>query len=192
MFYKLYSPEIDFLMLGACNFSFSKMDKNKIHNNMYSIDSTTDRVYGSHANYYSLKGAKMMFGYRYANMNYFDKNYYVIFDKLKGSAFICYPNLVVSDISTSDINHIYPFFSAAEDNYYKKCFINFQFTDYYFIYLNILLKNKSIPIEQHDDYKSYMNKVIQNYFFNNELSKKIKDRLPWDFFSIDDIKYIIQ
>ena len=58
--------------------------------------------------------------------------------------------------------------------------------------LDFLKPNKSIPIEQHDDYKSYMNKVIQNYFFNNELSKKIKDRLPWDFFSIDDIKYIIQ
>jgi hypothetical protein len=192
LFTKVYNPDIDFLMLGACNFSFYKMNKDSVVNNMYSIDELSTRVYGSHANFYSLNGAKLMFNYRCSNMDFFDKNYHYIFNKLKNKSFICYPNLVVSDISTTDINHPYPFFSIAEENYYNKCFVNFKFTDYYFIYLNIILKNKNIPIEKNDDYKSYMNKVIYNYFYNDNLSNKIKDRLVWDFFTIEDIKNIIQ
>ena len=192
LFTKVYNPDIDFLMLGACNFSFYKTSKDSIVNNMYAIDETSSRVYGSHANFYSLNGAKIMFNYRCSNMDFFDKNYQYIFNKLKNKSFICHPNLVVSDISTTDINHEYPFFSIAEENYYNKCFVNFKFTDYYFIYLNILLKNKNIPIEKNDDYKSYMNKVIYNYFYNDNLSNKIKDRLVWDFFTIEDIKNIIQ
>jgi GR25 family glycosyltransferase involved in LPS biosynthesis len=192
LFTDLYRPDIDFLMLGACNFSFSKVKPDLFVNNMYSINELSSRVYGSHANLYSLNGAKFMFNYRCSNIDFFDKNYHVIFNKLKNSSFICYPNLVVSDISTTDINHQYPFFSIAEENYYNKCFINFKFTDYYFIYLNILLKNKNIPIEKNDNYKSYMNKIIYNYFYNDTLSKKIKERLVWDFFTIEDIKNIIQ
>jgi GR25 family glycosyltransferase involved in LPS biosynthesis len=192
LFTDLYRPDIDFLMLGACNFSFSKVKPDLFVNNMYSINELSSRVYGSHAILYSLNGAKIMFNYRCSNIDFFDKNYHVIFNKLKNSSFICYPNLVVSDISTTDINHQYPFFSIAEENYYNKCFINFKFTDYYFIYLNILLKNKNIPIEKNDNYKSYMNKIIYNYFYNDNLSNKIKERLVWDFFTIEDIKNIIQ
>jgi GR25 family glycosyltransferase involved in LPS biosynthesis len=192
LFAKLYSPDIHFLMLGACDFSFSKNHKDKVCNNMYTINEFSSRVYGSHANYYSLIGAKTMFKYKSSNIDFFDKNYLTIFNKLKNASFICYPNLVVSDISTTDIDHIYPFFSIAEDNYYNKCFINFNFTDYYFIYLNLLLKNKNTRIDKNDNYKSYMNKIINNYFYNNNYSTKLKDRLVWDFFTIEDIKFIIQ
>ena len=191
LFIQLYNPNINFLMLGACDFSFSKINKNKIINNLYTIDENAINVYGSHANYYSLEGAKMMFNYKCSNVSFFDKNYFNIFKEMKNTAFICYPNLVVSDISTSSIDHEYPFFSIAEENYYKKCFIHFNFNDYQFIYIDILLKNKNILIEKTDDYRSYMNKIIYNYFHNNELSAKLKERLVWDFFTIDDLKIIL-
>ena len=38
LFMKLYRPDIDFLMLGACNFSFYKMNTDLIVNNMYFLD----------------------------------------------------------------------------------------------------------------------------------------------------------
>ena len=191
LFNQIYNPNINFLILGACDFSFSKLHKNKIINNLYTIDKDAVNVYGSHANYYSLKGATIMFNYKCSNISFFDKGYFNIFKEMKNTAFICYPNLVVSDISTTNINHEYPFFSIAEDNYYNKCFINFNFNDYQFIYLDILLKSIRIPIEETDDYQSYMDKIIYNYFHNNELSKKIKKRLVWDFFTIDDLKLIL-
>jgi hypothetical protein len=191
LFSKVYYPDTNFLMLGACDFSFSKIHVNKVVNNLYTIDKNAAKVYGSHAIFYSLHGAKVMFDYRCSNISFFDKNYIDIFNQLKNTAFICYPNLVVSDISTTDINHKYPFFSIEEENYYNKCFVDFSFKDYLFIYLDILLKNKNIPIEKKDDYKSYMNRIIYYYFHNSEYSEKIKERLVWDFFTIDDIKLIV-
>ena len=191
LFINLYNPNIHFLMLGACDFSFSKIHKSKVVNNLYTVDANASNVFGSHANYYSLQGAKIMFEYKCSNISFFDKNYFDVFKKMKNSAFICYPNLVVSDISTTDIGHEYPFFSISEENYYNKCFVNFDFNDYYFIYLDFFLKNQNIIIAESDDYPSYMNKIIYSYFYNNQLSANIKERLVWDFFTIDDLKCIL-
>jgi len=191
LFQEIYNEKYDFLVLGACDFSFSKINRNNVMNNLYVPHKTAANVYGAHANYYSLKGAQTMFHLKINNPSFFDSDYQGMFQHLKGTAFICYPNLVVSDISTTNLSHNYPFCSIYEKNYYDKCFDNFNFQLYNFIYLDIIQKNKDIPILESDSLETYMVKIIYYTFYNTEKETIIKNRLSFDFFSIHDIKYMI-
>jgi glycosyl transferase family 25 len=198
LFHNIYSDKFNLLLLGACDFSFKSFHKEKVMNNLYTIDNNSSKTYGAHANYYSLNGAKKMFELQTNNneLSFFDKNYKDIFNFFNMSlsektAFICYPNLIVSDISTSNLKHDYPFFSILEKNYYDKCFVNFCFNDYHFIYLHLLKEYQNIKIEKTDDYEKYLKKILYIHFYNFEKMKIIKNRLDLEFFSINDIRVLI-
>ena len=101
---------------------------------MYRPSENSNNLYGAHANYYSLKGAKAMFKIRTSEISFFDKEYMLMFKHFKNSSFICYPNLVISNISSSTLNHNREILSTLEHEYYRKCFVNFNFNMYNFIY----------------------------------------------------------
>lgn len=195
LFDNIHSDNFDFLLLGACDFSFTSMHKYNVLNNLYTVTKQSTKVYGAHANYYSLKGAMKMFDFHInlfkenGEISFFDKFNKPMFEYFKGTSFICYPNLVVSDISTSNLHHKYPFFSIQEKNYYQKCFINFSFQDYHFIYLNLL--EKRYKIEKQDTYEKYINRILYYNFFNKEYINNIKQRLDFDFFTITELQYIM-
>jgi hypothetical protein len=177
LFYNTFHNKIeyDLVLLGACDFHFSKYNYKNVNNGLYPLtDSTNSKhTYGAHANFYSLKGAQTIFNThlnRY-NETYFDNNYYTVFSKLPNTSFICYPNLVVCELSTSNLNHLYPFFSEEETNYYNRCFNDFQFTNYHFIYLCLLECSR-------DTYEDNI-----HYFFNGDISKinKMKERFSIDY-----------
>ena len=179
----------DLLLLGACDFNFSQNNYKNIKNNIYN-PTVFDKLYGAHANYYSLEGAKKMFELKSTNISFFDNNYDQIFNFFKTTSAICYPNLVVSDITTSDLNHSYKLLSLTEKYYYEKCFKNFNFKNYNFIYINIL-KNNEVNYNIFKNYEEYISKVLYHYFYNNEKVEIIKNRLDLSFFKIDDIKIIL-
>ena len=179
----------DLLILGACDFNFSQFNYKNIQNNIYN-PTNFDKLYGAHANYYSLEGAKKMFEFKSSNISFFDNNYDVIFKYFKNKSAVCYPNLVVSDISTSDLGHSYKFLSLTEKYYYDKCFKNFNFNNYNFIYLNIL-KNSEINYNNFKNYEEYINIVLYHFLYDDEKVKLIKNRIEIDFFTIDDIKLIL-
>lgn len=191
LFKQIYRPTYDFLLLGLCDFSFSKINKDHVHNNLYVPHPSSINVYGAHANYYSLAGATKMLELKTRNPSFFDSDYHGMFQYFKNSAYVCYPNLVASDISTTNLSHTYPFFSVYEKHYYDKCFINFKFNDYHFLYLDILHKNKDIQILENDTFETYMKKLIYYTFYDKDKEQHIKDRISCDFFTIDDIKYMI-
>ena len=184
----------DFLLLGACDFSFSKSHKACVTNGVYQMDRRAKRVYGAHAIYYSLAGATKMFETKTRNgsITFFDNNYYEMFSSFPSSAYICYPNLAVADISTSNLNHHFPFLSGAEENYYSQCFCEFSFQDYNFIYLDLLLKSPSISFEVSEDYSSCISKLLYYYFYNTEKALAIKSRMVMDFFTVSDLKEILR
>jgi len=190
LFKRIYNPTYDFLLLGVCDFSFANINKSNVNNNLYIPHKTSINVYGAHANYYSLKGAKKMFDLKIKNPSFFDSDYHSMFQYFINTSFICCPNLVVSDISTTNLSHTYPFFSIYEKNYYDKCFVNFKFNDYNFIYLDIIHKNKDIQVLENDTFETYMTKIIYYTFYDREKELNVKNRLALDFFTIDDIKHI--
>ena len=179
----------DLLLLGACDFNFSQFNYKNIKNNIYN-PTNFDKLYGAHANYYSLEGAKKMFELKSQNISFFDNNYNLIFDYFKNNSAVCYPNLVISDISTSDLGHSYNLLSLTEKYYYDKCFKNMNFNNYNFIYLNIL-KNSVINYNLFTTYDEYINSVLYYFFYHTEKVKIIKNRLELVFFTIDDIKLIL-
>lgn len=191
LFSRIWNPTFDFLLLGACDFSFSSMHYNKVNNGLYRIDPLAQKVYGAHANYYSLAGAKKMFELKSQHFSFFDSHYLQMFNAFPQSAFICYPNLVVSDISTTNLDHEYPFLSSQEKNYYKKCFVDFCFTDYHFIYLDLFIKNSHININENDTYETIITNILEHTFFNMENVRQIKNRLTLNFFTIKDVSKLI-
>ena len=78
-----------------------------------------------------------------------------------------------------------------EKYYYNRCFIDFEFKQYNFIYLDIIIKNKSVNITDHEDYESFIKKIIQNIFDKEWERKEIQNRLVMDFFTIEDIQDIL-
>ena len=189
MLLETLKTKYNLLLLGACDFNFAQNNYKNVKNNIYN-PTVFDKLYGAHANYYSLEGAKKMFELKSTNISFFDNNYDQIFNFFKTTSGICYPNLVVSDITTSDLNHSYKLLSLTEKYYYEKCFKNFKFKNCNFIYLNIL-KNSEINYNIFKNYEEYISKVLYHYFYNNEKVEIIKNRLDLSFFKIDDIKIIL-
>ena len=71
------------------------------------------------------------------------------------SIYVCNPNIVVAELSSSDLNHHFSFVNAnvnanvdididkcklVEASYYKSCFTNFNFQDYHFMYIDLFAK----------------------------------------------------
>ena len=163
----------------------------KKYKQMYRPHENSVKVYGAHAIYYSLNGAKAMYETKMTNdISFFDKDFMPIFDKFETSSFICYPNLVISDISTSNLQHAYGFFSKSEELYYINCFDKFSFNDYNVIYLDIILKNKGVKIRPDDSYESFMMRLIKNQFSSNKERDTIRNRLVLDFFTLMDLEKI--
>jgi GR25 family glycosyltransferase involved in LPS biosynthesis len=181
----------DFLLLGACDFHFKEINYKNINNNLYVPDLNYDEIYGAHAIYYSLKGAEYMLEHKLNEFAFFDYNFNKIFSYFTNTSFICYPNLFVTELTTSDNNHNYELFSPKEKTFYSKCFVDFNFNDYHFIYLNLLDENY---LDKHSTYKEYICNLfkIKNDGIKYDLFQKFKKRLDFEFFTLEDIKKILK
>lgn len=174
----------DFLLLGARDYHFSEINYKNVSDDIYCPNSNYNNVYGAHAIYYSLAAAKYMFKTKLKKFAFFDYNLNKIFLHFYNTSFICYPNLVVTELTTSDIGHNYELFSEKEKLFYSKCFKDFNFNDYNFIFLNILnFKN----IEKFTSYKKYIIYLFKKKYNNNNLADFL-NRLEFNFFSLEDIK----
>jgi GR25 family glycosyltransferase involved in LPS biosynthesis len=193
---KIDFKKTDFLLLGAHDYDFSSLNYQHVkENQLYHPDENTNYLFGAHANYYSLKAAKCMFEIRTSYISFFDKEYMLMFDHFKKSSFVCYPNLVITDVSKSRLNHSKYLFSTDEIEYYTKCFINFNFSHYHFIYLHVL--NKSLVIKllkksKNIDYKKFLTKYLEELITDVDIIEKIKERITMKLFTVQDIKTILE
>ena len=190
LFLKIYDPKIDFLLLGSHDFHFSTINYKNVKNNLYRPSTNAiNKLYGAHANYYSYKGAKRMFEIRATEISFFDKEYVLMFNYYNDTSFICYPNLCVSNITESTLNHKRELLSDIEKDYYNKCFKIFNFNHYNFFYVNLL--SKEVEITENDNYSTYIWKCLYNYFHDYNSMNIVKQRLTMDFFTIKDILNIL-
>jgi GR25 family glycosyltransferase involved in LPS biosynthesis len=182
---------LDFMLLGAHDFNFSKHNYKYVKNKLYRPDEKENNLlYGAHANYYSLKGAKAMFKIRTSEISFFDKEYMLMFNHFNNSSYICYPNLVVSNISASTLNHKREILSQMEYDYYNKCYIKFNFNNYNFIYVNLLDKSLFKFDEINNDYESFIDNCLYHNFYDLNSINTVKKRLTMNYFNLHDMKTI--
>ena len=178
-------------MLGANDYSFSKLNYKLVNNNRYIPDKNTKFLYGTHSIMYSNSGFKEMYYARLLNPTFMDNNLNYFLDKFSKSFFILSPNLAVTELSTTSINHNFWITNSKyEKFFYKKCFINFKFTDYNFIYLKPLENCVNVCISK--TYKENMEIIIYNFCNNYLISNKIINRLEFNFFNILDLDFILK
>ena len=197
MFEQLFKEkQFDFLSMGACDFDFFDVNYKNVKNGLYQPCSTSKRCYGAHANYYSPNGAKYIFKLKSLFFSFFDNNFSSIFKHFNTSAFITYPNLFVTELSTSNINHKYHFYSSYEVYFYSNCFINFKFQEYRFLYLCMI--QKLTDYCERNKVTSEINETnIVKLLYNtlndipNEEKTSLIQRIDLDFFTCKDILFII-
>jgi len=181
------NPKLDFLMLGAHDYNFSNNFKH-IKNNIYRPEFDKEkRLYGAHANFYSYNGAKRMFYIRATNLSFFDNEYNLLFDTIPNS-YICYPNLAISNMSESRINHEKLILSKNEFEYYSQCFKDINLFNYNFIYANLL--DISLA-KKEDEVDSFIERCLFKYFNDFDKITLVKKRFVLDFFTMDDIKNML-
>ena len=180
-------PKIDFLMLGAHDYNFLH-NSNHVRNDIYRPEfDKTKRLFGAHANFYSYNCAKRMLYIRATNLSFFDNEYNLLFDSIPDS-YICYPNLVISNMSESGINHEKTLLSKNEAGYYTECFKNINLFNYNLIYTNLL----DISLAKQDDNaETFIERCLIKYFNDDEKVKVVKKRFVLNFFTMDDIKNIL-
>lgn len=185
----------DILMMGASDFNFRKtnrkfLDKTK---NIYKPQLSTIFLYGAHAIFFSLKAYTEVFKNRLDNPTFIDKNFIQFFKLFNESSYICFPSIVVPELSTSNLNHNFWIENGRKEYcYFKNCYNNsFNFTDYNFIYLKIVslcVVNKDLTYEENIVF------TLNTFFHNKDCVNinKIKMRLNYDFFTNNDLIYILE
>jgi GR25 family glycosyltransferase involved in LPS biosynthesis len=197
MFEQLFKEkQFDFLSMGACDFDFFDVNYKNVKNGLYQPCLTSKRCYGAHANYYSLNGAKYIFKLKSLFFSFFDNNFSSIFKHFNTSAFITYPNLFVTELSTSNINHKYHFYSSYEVYFYSNCFTNFKFQEYRFLYLCMI--QKMFDYYEKNKITTKINetsivKLLYNTLDDISIEEKVSliRRIDLDFFTCKDILFII-
>jgi hypothetical protein len=181
------NPKLDFLMLGAHDYNFSREHYKNVNNRLYKPNKQCRNLFGAHANFYSKDGAQRMFYIRATNLSFFDNEYNLLFDTMPNS-YICYPNLALSNTTESRINHEKPILSTSEIGYYSLCFVNINLNDYNVMYHNLL----DISLLQKDDtVETFVERCLRFRITDSEKVKLIKQRFSFTIFTIEELKTII-
>ena len=187
----------DFLMLGAADHGINRGNYELINNNIYIPKYNVTMA--THAIYYSHHGATTIFNHRLNNPVYFDKNFKELFTffHLKRTG-IAYPNLFTVENSTSNIGHNFGISKYRyNEYYYTECYRDFNFKDYYFIYLDLFAKyilegERIIDNNNDESLDEFIKRLLANYFNNDlELVDFHFDKLALDFFVLEDIKDLL-
>jgi GR25 family glycosyltransferase involved in LPS biosynthesis len=192
----------DILMLGANDFHFSKINHEYVTNNLYKPDPKSVFLLGTHAIMYSKNGIKELFLNRLNSPTFMDNNLIEILNKFENTCYVSSPNLVVTDLSTTNLNHNFWITNELKENYYyKNCFNNeLKFIDYNFIYLKPLELGEQIIFFK--SYQETMHHILHLFFTsytsndnnsndNNHYVDIVKLRLVYDFFNNQDLEFII-
>lgn len=191
--FKIKNNSIDFALLGACDFNFKNENIKHINDKKAYVPNNFKLLYGAHGNYYSHNAAKFWLLYKINNLEFFDKNYQYIFQKFKGTSVVCSPNLAICDISSSNNNHEYSFFSEKEMFYYDKCFNSLNFNKYHIFYSKLVSDlKKNLKLTLNHSYEKLIDEILYVTFYNKDKETQIKNRIDFSILSLSDIEYILQ
>lgn len=194
----MLNTEFDMLMLGALDFN-SNSNLTTIEGNHYTPKLN---VLGASANVYTLNFAKQLYNYKVNNckIEEFDADFVEFYRDYKIK--ICYPNLVINEMSTTNLGHDFNLIKNSElskmyDNMIKAQNININ--DYNFItieFIEFCIKNidkykpstitKKILVEEYVKYILSTVPKVNIYDLNAH-----KEYLLNSDYTINDIKELI-
>lgn len=168
--YKMY----DMIQLGCCDFNLSKNIKNcgitEVKKDELKIYNPSEIALGAYGNIYNMNFAKLVLEEKINNFSEFDTKFDMYYGKYNIG--ICLPNLLTTELSTTNTNHDYSFMNDYKNDFFlKKCFINFNYNDYYFIWIifidfcyNEYINNNNFNYEKLiDDFSERFNNNKFNY-----------------------------
>lgn len=159
-----YIENIDLLMLGALDTNLqTNLQK---FNNKQLVYYPTSNILGAHANIYKLEFAKEFLNYKLNSPKIieFDYDYMEFINKFKIG--ICIPNLVICELSTTNISHHFSPLSNAAYERYKKWFPeNFTYDDYEYIMIIFInfIKEKINNGVSFNDFEEMVTSFKRNY-----------------------------
>ena len=150
-----YSPiPISMLHLGCCDFYHHYQKNNQpISLDTLIIYKAKKNIQGFYSIMYDLSFIPTFVEYKINQFAPIDENNELLYKN--HSIYVCNPNIVVAELSSSDLNHHFSFVNAnvnanvdididkcklVEASYYKSCFTNFNFQDYHFMYIDLFAK----------------------------------------------------
>ena len=151
MFRQTNYVKYDLLQLGCCDFCLHTNIKNKYTPNVYR---PTKNALGAYGNIYNLNFAKVFFNEKVNNFSEFDISMQIFYDRFKIG--VCYPYLVTSELSTTNLDHKFSIFDKQSLRFTKCCFLEYKPDDYYFVWI-VFLKYC------YEEYKNMTFKKALNY-----------------------------
>lgn len=186
----LLNLDFDMLMLGACDFNVNN-NKQFIHkqfNDLY-IYKPIKQALGSHANVYSISFAKTLYEFKINTPVFeFDADFKKFYQKNK--IYICMPNLIICELSTTNLNHQFGYNSLEHNNYIKKAFPKeFTYKDYKYITIHFINYVKSNYESNHSFTINYIiNEYIKLLNIDETMKTNLSDNLLSSGYSIEDIQ----
>ena len=181
--YKKY----DLLQLGCCDFN---LKKNLIDKSV-TVYEPKILALGAYGNIYNIHFAQLFFKEKINFFSEFDTTLEMYYDKYKIG--ICYPNLITTELSTTNINHNYSLFTSINKNDYftKACFYEFDYTDYQFMWIIFIEYIYNLYKENTDNLDNYNNLVKSFSKMYKKNQNKINDILLNNNYSIIDLNEIV-
>ncbi len=152
----------DLLMLGSIDFKIEEHTKDM--NESCPIYYPKNNIIGAHANMYTLQFARSFLEYKLNSfpIKEFDYDYAIFMDKFKIG--ICCPNLVVCELSTTNINHFFSPLKKSGFSWYSKTFKSgFTYNDYEYIIIAFLTFIFNYEFENKTIKAVTINKSIEQY-----------------------------
>jgi len=166
----------DLLMLGSIDF---KIKENMCYlNKDEKIYYPKKNILGAHANMYGLNFAKEFLDYKLnvSKILEFDFDYAKFMDKYKIG--ICLPNLVVCELSTTNINHNFSPVNINSFNKYKRSFpIGFTYNDYEYMII-VFIQFIKEEMENGKVFKN-INDATESFFFSKNRSVQTSEVIKW-------------
>jgi len=183
------------LLLGALDFDYKHINRHLVHDHVYTPDKQSTFLGGAHAICYSHVGARIMFRVRLKKPTFFDNHFVFLTTFFPTTFLICSPNLVIQEMSTSNLNHFWITRKKEEKEYYHLCVDDsFSFKQYNWLYLELLvcIKQNNTPLYSFLSLEENMI-LVSSFFLNNDyLEKKILNNIDYSFFTLEDIQYIVK
>lgn len=189
MFKRIKYKNYDMVQLGCCDFNLHKNLIDINLNGKLILYNPQHLALGAYGNIYNLNFAKIVFEEKINNFTEFDVNFNSYYNKYNIG--VCYPNLITSELSTTNLGHSFSIFNKSQNIVFlKRCFKNFDYSDYHFIWVKFIEYCYKINEgNQIDDYPTIIKDFSKTY---PEVSILIEDVLLNNNIEINGMNEILK